>query len=62
MTDDYDVVSQMREEIAWLRELHGTRINEQVIQHIEERNVIFVEDGVNIQEVINEGEAAEVEK
>ena len=46
----------MREEITWLQNTHGKRINEGVLEELEEQNVIFVEDGVNIQQVINEGE------
>jgi hypothetical protein len=46
----------MREEITWLQNTHGKRINEGVLEELEEQNVIFVEDGVNIQQVINEDE------
>ena len=46
----------MREEITWLQETHGRRINQGVLEELEEKNIIFVEDGVNIQQVINEGE------
>jgi hypothetical protein len=62
MTDDYDVVSQMREEITWLRDTHGKKITEGVIEQMEEWNVIFVEDGVNVQEILKEtaAEAGEI--
>jgi len=38
----------MREEITWLQETHGKRINQGVLEELEEKNIIFVEDGVNI--------------
>jgi hypothetical protein len=54
MNSDYDIVSSMRDEIACLRSQYGHKINEGLLSQIEERNIIFVEDGIDVKKIIND--------
>ena len=49
MDTDYDVISTMKEEIQALRSLFGKRISQELLQQIEDRYIIFLEDGADIQ-------------
>ena len=43
----------MKEEIVHLRALYGRRITSGLLDKIEERNIIFIEDGTDIQGIIS---------
>jgi predicted ABC-class ATPase len=49
MDTDYDVISTMKEEIQALRSLFGKRISQELLQQIEDRYIVFLEDGADIQ-------------
>ncbi len=53
MDTDYDVVSTMKEEIQALRELFGQRISQEMLLQIEDRYVVFLEDGADIQKILD---------
>lgn len=61
LSNDYDVVTALKGEISDMRGFHGTKkISEGLLKQIEERNVVFVRDGANIDDILNEGKASTV--
>jgi hypothetical protein len=53
MDSDYDVVSTMKEEIKALREVFGKRISQGLLEQIEDRFIIFMVDGSDIQKILD---------
>ena len=54
MSNDYDVITLMKEEIKLIREIHGKRISLGFLKQMEERNIVFLEDGADIQQILME--------
>ena len=53
MDSDYDVVSTMKEEIKALREVFGKRVSQGLLEQIENRFIIFMVDGSDIQQILD---------